>query len=62
MFLEDISDLTLEREIEFAIDLISDTSMVLMVSYRMSTSELNELKKQLEDLFEKKFTRPSVLS
>ena len=31
-----------------------------MAPYRMSTSELSELKKQLEELLEKKFIRPSV--
>jgi len=33
---------------------------VSMVPYRMSASELAELKKQLEDLLDKKFVRPSV--
>lgn len=31
-----------------------------MAPYRMSLSELGELKKQLEDLLEKKFSRPGV--
>ncbi|MCI68252.1 RNA-directed DNA polymerase (Reverse transcriptase), partial [Trifolium medium] len=31
-----------------------------MAPYRMSASELNELKKQLEELLDKKFIRPSV--
>ncbi|MCI69662.1 RNA-directed DNA polymerase (Reverse transcriptase), partial [Trifolium medium] len=31
-----------------------------MAPYRISASELSELKKQLEDLFEKRFVRPSV--
>ena len=31
-----------------------------MAPYRMSASELTELKKQLEELLEKKFVRPSV--
>jgi hypothetical protein len=33
---------------------------VSMTPYRMSASELAELKKQLEDLLDKKFIRPSV--
>jgi hypothetical protein len=33
---------------------------VSMTPYRMSVSELAELKKQLEDLLDKKFIRPSV--
>ncbi|XP_050886585.1 uncharacterized protein LOC127091898 [Lathyrus oleraceus] len=32
-----------------------------MTSYRVSTSELEKLKKQLEDLLEKKFVQPSAL-
>ncbi|MCI76218.1 RNA-directed DNA polymerase (Reverse transcriptase), partial [Trifolium medium] len=31
-----------------------------MAPYRMSVSELSELKKQLEELLEKRFVRPSV--
>ncbi|GAU48060.1 hypothetical protein TSUD_377340 [Trifolium subterraneum] len=60
VFLEDISDLPPEREVEFSIDLVPGTSPISMAPYRMSASELNELKKQLEELLEKKFIRPSV--
>lgn len=49
-----------EREFEFVIDLVPGTRPVSMAPYRMSASELAELKKQLEDLLEKKFVRPSV--
>lgn len=31
-----------------------------MAPYKMFSSELSELKKQLEDLLKKKFVRPSV--
>ncbi|GAU44597.1 hypothetical protein TSUD_187870 [Trifolium subterraneum] len=60
VFLEDISDLPPEREVEFGIDLVPGTSPISMAPYHMSASELNELKKQLEELLEKKFIRPSV--
>ncbi|GAU25039.1 hypothetical protein TSUD_155130 [Trifolium subterraneum] len=60
VFPEDISDLPPEREVEFGIDLIPGTSPISMTPYRMSASELNELKKQLEELLEKKFIRLSV--
>ncbi|GAU49588.1 hypothetical protein TSUD_138750 [Trifolium subterraneum] len=60
VFPEDISDLPPEREVEFGIDLVPGTSPISMALYRMSASELNELKKQLEELLEKKFIRPSV--
>lgn len=61
VFPDDISDLPPDHEIEFAIDLEPDTSLVSMSPYRMSTSELSELKKKLEYLLEKKLVRLSVL-
>ncbi|GAU46655.1 hypothetical protein TSUD_281460 [Trifolium subterraneum] len=60
VFPEDISDLPPEREVEFGINLVPGTSPISMALYRMSALELNELKKQLEELLEKKFIRPSV--
>jgi len=50
VFLDEIPDVLPEREVEFSIDLVPGTKPVSMVPYRMSTSELAELKKQLEDL------------
>ncbi|XP_050892723.1 uncharacterized protein LOC127098223 [Lathyrus oleraceus] len=61
VFLDDVSDFPPEREVEFAIDLVLGTSPVLIAPYRISALELSELKKQLEELLEKKFVRPSVL-
>ncbi|XP_058775256.1 uncharacterized protein LOC131649512 [Vicia villosa] len=60
VFSDDILDVPPEREVEFSIDLVLGIRPVPMIPYRMSTSELAELKKQLEDLLEKKFVRPSV--
>ncbi|XP_058784758.1 uncharacterized protein LOC131659607 [Vicia villosa] len=48
VFPSDISDLHLEREIDFTIELVLGTSPMPMAPYRMSASELRELKKQLE--------------
>ncbi|XP_058741626.1 uncharacterized protein LOC131614013 [Vicia villosa] len=62
VFPDEIPDVPPEREVEFAIDLVSGTRPVSMAPYRMSASELSELKKQLEYLLEKKFARPSVSS
>ena len=45
IFLEDLSDLPPDREVEFSIDLLLGTSLVSMVPYRMSPTELAELKK-----------------
>ncbi|PNX66755.1 cellular nucleic acid-binding protein, partial [Trifolium pratense] len=47
VFPEDVSDVPPEREVEFTIDLVSGTIPISMAPYRMSASELNELKKQL---------------
>ena len=60
VFPDDINDLPPEREVEFNIDLIPGTRPVSMTPYRMSPAELAELKKQLEDLLDKKFIRSSV--
>ncbi|MCI11444.1 cellular nucleic acid-binding protein, partial [Trifolium medium] len=60
VFPADVSDVPPEREVEFTIDLVPGTSPISMTPYRMSASELKELKKQLEDLLEKKFIQPSV--
>ncbi|MCI60226.1 RNA-directed DNA polymerase (Reverse transcriptase), partial [Trifolium medium] len=60
VFPEDVSDVPPKREVEFTIDLVPGTSSISMAPYRMSASELNELKKQLEEPLEKRFIRPSV--
>ncbi|MCI43610.1 RNA-directed DNA polymerase (Reverse transcriptase), partial [Trifolium medium] len=60
VFLGDIYDVPPEREVEFTIDLVPGTGPISMAPYWMSASELKELKKQLEELLENKFIRPSV--
>ncbi|XP_058745565.1 uncharacterized protein LOC131618302 [Vicia villosa] len=60
LFLDDISDLPPEREVEFSVELVPGASQVSMDPYRMSASNMNELKKQLEDILEKNFVRLSV--
>ena len=52
VFPDNIIDLPPEREVEFAIDLVPGTSPISIAPYRMSASELGELKKQ--------FIKPSV--
>ncbi|XP_050890763.1 uncharacterized protein LOC127096209 [Lathyrus oleraceus] len=61
VFPDDISDVPPEREVKFSIDLVHGTRPVSLAPYMMSASELTKLKKQLEDLLEKRFMRPSVL-
>lgn len=60
VFHEDICDLTQEFEVEISIDLLPGTRPVIVDPYRKFGLELNEMKKRLEDLLEKKFVRPSV--
>ncbi|XP_027337164.1 uncharacterized protein LOC113850834 [Abrus precatorius] len=58
--LENVSELLPEKEIEFVIDLILGASSISVAPYKMSTVELAEVKKQVEDLLQKQFVRPSV--
>ncbi|XP_059288068.1 uncharacterized protein LOC132041371 [Lycium ferocissimum] len=56
VFPDELPGLPPEREIEFAIDVLTDTQPISISSYRMATVEL----KQLKDLLEKGFIRPST--
>ena len=49
-----------KRDIDFTIDLVSGVAPVSKTPYKMSTPDLLELKIQLQELLEKKYTRPSV--
>ena len=60
VFPDEIPSAPPEREVEFSVDLVPGTRPISMAPYRMSASELAELKSQLEYLLEKKFVRPSV--
>jgi hypothetical protein len=59
VFPEDLPGLTLERDVEFVIELKPGTAPISRRSYRMPPNELAELKTQLQDLLEKGFIRPS---
>ncbi|XP_050897100.1 uncharacterized mitochondrial protein AtMg00860-like [Lathyrus oleraceus] len=54
VFSNEVRDFPPEREVKFTIDLIPGASPVSMAPYRMSPSELKELKSQLEDLLDKR--------
>ncbi|KAJ4717010.1 Retrotransposon protein, putative, Ty3-gypsy subclass [Melia azedarach] len=60
VFPENLPGTPLDREIEFNIELVPGTTPISKTPYRMAPSELKELKKQLEELIEKGFIRPSV--
>ncbi|WMV08095.1 hypothetical protein MTR67_001480 [Solanum verrucosum] len=60
VFPHDLPGVPLEREIDFSIDIITDTRPTSIPPYRMALAELEELKEQLKDLLDKGFIRPSV--
>jgi len=60
VFPDEIPELPPSRDVDFSIDLILGAGPVSMAPYRMALVELVELKKQIEDLLEKKFIRPSA--
>ncbi|XP_052730515.1 uncharacterized protein LOC108324528 [Vigna angularis] len=60
VFPDEVPGLPPPREVEFTIDLVSTTGPISVAPYRMSPAELTELKKQIEDLMDKKFIRPSA--
>ena len=53
VFPDDLPELPPDREIEFEINLIMRTAPIARSSYRMTPTELNELKVQLEELVSK---------
>ena len=60
VFPDEILELPPSRDVDSTIDLIPGVGLVSMAPYRMAPVELAELKKQIEDLLEKKFIRPSA--
>ena len=48
------------REVEFAIDLVPGTAPISVAPYRFAPAELVELKRQLKELEDQGFIRPSV--
>ena len=59
IFSEELPGLPPHREIEFCIDVVSDTAPISMPPYRMAHVELKELKEKLQELLDKGFIRPS---
>jgi hypothetical protein len=59
VFPEELPRMPLEREVEFVIDLLLGTSPISKRPYKMSIEELKELKKQLTELQEAEYIRPS---
>jgi hypothetical protein len=60
VFPEELTELPPDRDVEFVIELMLGTGPVAKSPYRMSSDELDELKKQLKKLLEQGFVRPSA--
>ncbi|XP_069145451.1 uncharacterized protein [Solanum lycopersicum] len=60
VFPVDLPGMPPDRDIDFCIDLESDTRPISIPPYRMASAELRELKAQLQELLSKGFIRPSV--
>ena len=62
VFPKDLPGLPPDRDVEFTIELEPSTAPISRRPYRMAPKELAEMKKQLEELLEKGFIRPSSSS
>jgi hypothetical protein len=59
VFPDDLLGMPPDRDIEFIINLLPGTAPIAKRPYRMGVDELEELKKQLKELQDKGFIRPS---
>ena len=60
VFPEDLPGMPPDRDVEFAIELQPGTAPISRRPYRMPPNELTELKKQLQELLDKGYIRPSI--
>jgi hypothetical protein len=60
VFPKDLPGMPPERKVEFAIELLPGTAPISKRAYRVSRPELVELKKQIDELSEKGYIRPST--
>ena len=60
VFPNEIPGLPPKSDIDFTIELVSGKASVSKTPYRVSTSEMLELKMQLQELLEKRYVRKSV--
>ncbi|GKE38928.1 putative reverse transcriptase domain-containing protein, partial [Tanacetum coccineum] len=59
VFPDDLPGLPPSRQVEFRIDLVSGAAPVARALYRLASSKMKELLRQLQELLEKGFIRPS---
>nr|GEW23310.1 putative reverse transcriptase domain-containing protein [Tanacetum cinerariifolium] len=62
VFLEDLPGLPPPRQVEFEIELVPEAAPVARTPYRLEPSEMKEWVKQLQELSDKGFIRPSLSS
>jgi hypothetical protein len=60
VFLEELTELPPDRDVEFVIELMPGAGPIAKSPYRMSSEEVDELKKHLKKLLEQGFVRPSA--
>ena len=60
VFLDELSGLPPYKDIDFTIELRPSTSPISMTPHRMTPTELQELKVQLQELLDMGFIRPST--
>ena len=60
VFPEELLGMPLDQDVEFVIDLLPGTGPIAKRPYRMSVDELEELKKQLRELSNKGYIRPTA--
>jgi hypothetical protein len=60
VFPEELPGMPPDREIEFVIELVPGTAAIFKRPYRMAANQLAELKKQLQELLDKGYIRPSA--
>jgi hypothetical protein len=60
VFPEELTELPPDRDMEFVIELMPGAGLIAKSPYRMSSVELDELKKQLKKLLDQGFVRPSA--
>ena len=60
IFPKELLELSLDREIEFCIDVIPEADPIFMPPYRMAPVKLKELIEQMRELLDQGFIRPST--
>ncbi|XP_073269757.1 uncharacterized protein [Primulina huaijiensis] len=63
VFSDDVSGIPPDREVDFSIEMMSDTMKIFKAPYRLAPAEMKELKDELQDLLDKvknKYPSPMI--